>query len=337
MIIRRAAGPRFPLCRVRLKSFAGIRIIPGPTRLSAISHRTHDAMKTAARATISRLPHLGVLAIDGADAVTFLQGQATCDCRQLSATRGALGALCNLQGRMIVSFYVLAVADGLRLVMPRDRIAAILTHLQKYAVFSKVTLRDERESLVVLGMPAADEPGAAGPFAIAVQDDIFRLQLRAQRVLGLAPAAGFAAAIDGSDAWRTAAIVAGELLIDTANADRFLPQALNYDLIDGVSFNKGCYTGQEIVARMHFKGKMKERLRIASADVAAAPSTDTAIVSADGKPVGEVIDAVVNAGYCTLAAVIRHDAARTGNLHLGAASGAPIVLHTMPYLLPDAG
>ncbi|MFZ5698026.1 MAG: YgfZ/GcvT domain-containing protein [Pseudomonadota bacterium] len=294
-------------------------------------------MKIAASTTFSRLPHLGVLAIDGADALTFLQGQATCDCRQLSATRGALGALCNLQGRMIVSFYVLAVADGLQLVMPRDRIAAILTHLKKYAVFSRVTLRDECESLIVLGMPAADAAFTAEPFTITAQDDIFCLQLRAQRVLGLAPVARFASAIDGSDAWRAAAIAAGELLIDTANADRLLPQALNYDVIDGVSFNKGCYTGQEIVARMHFKGKMKERLRIASANVAAAPGANTAIVNADDKPVGEVIDAVVSERHCTLAAVIRHDAARTGNLHLGDAQGAPIVLHAMPYLLPDAG
>lgn len=256
------------------------------------------------------LPHLGVLAIDGPDAATFLQGQATCDTRNLPAGRGTLGALCNLQGRMIVSFFVFPAAGGLHLVMARDRVAHVRTHLQKYAVFSQVKLRD-----------ASDE------FVVTTGGDDASVALRAAADSALLP--------DGSAAWRAVAIIAGRLLVDTATADRFLPQALNYDVIDGVSFKKGCYTGQEVVARMHFKGKMKERLYVASAPLASAPAANTAVVDAEGRNVGEVVDAVSSAGTCHVAAVIRHDAVQAGNLRLADASGAPLTVRSAPYPLPD--
>lgn len=257
------------------------------------------------------LPHLGVLAIDGPDAATFLQGQATCDTRQLPADRGTLGALCNLQGRMIASFFVFPAADGLLLVMARDRVAAVLTHLQKYALFSKVKLRDASAAYVAVGN---DADAAA---------------------LALLPAGTAAPQADGSTRWRAAAINAGVLLVDSANADRFLPQALNYDLVDGVSFRKGCYTGQEIVARMHFKGKMKERLYVASADVTVAPAANSAIVDAAGKQVGEIVDAVATDGRCVIGAVIRHEAVLAGSLRLGDAAGAPLTVRPPPYPFPD--
>jgi folate-binding protein YgfZ len=276
-------------------------------------------------ATAVALRHLGVLAIEGPDAATFLQGQATCDARALSATRGALGALCNLQGRMIVSFHALATANGLWLVMPHDRVAPVLTHLKKYAVFSKVTLSDASDSSVVLG-----RAGASDAFTAFTEAGTHWLQLDGGRQLGVAPAGAATAAGDGSLAWREAAIAAGELLVDSANGDRFLPQALNYDVIDGVSFKKGCYTGQEVVARMHFKGRMKERLYVG--DCQAGDCTPgTAVVDAAGKAVGSVVDAVCRDGQCRLGAVIRHDAVRAGGLRLGAANGPALAIGAQPY------
>lgn len=271
------------------------------------------------------LPHLGVLAIDGPDAATFLQGQATCDTRALSADRGALGALCNLQGRMIVSFYVLPVADGLRLVMPRDRVDAVLAHLKKYAVFSKVTLRDDSPAYTV-----SSEAGGGEPFSLQTRDGALRMFLRGGRALALLPAG--ASLPDGSATWRAASIAAGELLVDTANADQYLPQALNYDVIDGVNFRKGCYTGQEVVARMHFKGKMKERLYVCRAGGTAAPVAGSAVTDADGRTVGSVVDAVAQDGDCLIGAVIRHDAVAAGGLQL--AGGQPVTVGATPYALP---
>lgn len=281
---------------------------------------------TALTTTVVALPHLGVLAIEGTDAATFLQGQATCDTRLLSATQGALGALCNLQGRVIVSFHVLATADGLCLVMPRDRVAPVLVHLQKYAVFSRVTLRDAGDALTLLGR-AGD-----GKIFNTLQEGTTRwLQLPGGRQLGVAPAGEAAAGGDGTVSWRAASIVAGELLVDSANAGHYLPQALNYDVIGGVSFNKGCYTGQEVVARMHFKGRMKERLYIGSATVAgSAPMAGTTVVDADGKAAGTVVDAVPDDGRYLTGAVLRHDAVREGNLHLGDPAGPILSIGEQP-------
>lgn len=273
---------------------------------------------------------LGVLAVEGPDAVTFLQGQATCDARQVSPARGALGALCNLQGRMIVSFYVLPAAGGLWLVMPRDRVVPVLNHLKKYAVFSKVTLRDATE-LAVVTAPAAGEP-----FAVETVANATLLALRGGRRVGVMPAGEVAGCADASTAWRVGAIAAGELLVDGASADKFLPQALNYDVIEGVSFRKGCYTGQEVVARMHFKGKMKERLYVGSAPVTAAPPAGTAVVDIEGRAVGDVVDSIVSDGRALVGAVIRHEAVVAGNLHLGDVAGAPLVAGAQPYPVPDA-
>lgn len=292
------------------------------------------------------LAHLGILAIDGSDAVTFLQGQATCDCRQLDATHAALGALCNLQGRMIVSFYVFAVDGGLRLLMPRDRVPVVLTHLKKYAVFSKVSLRDDSDAATLQG--CIDDSASATPFsATRDSEDSVTLHLRSQRALrwqamtkaaltpdtNTAPEARASSTTAGDDAWRAAAIRAGELLVDSANADAFLPQALNYDVIDGVNFRKGCYTGQEVVARMHFKGKMKERLQIFRGN-SSAPPAGTPLQDDAGHDVGRVVDAVNDGEGCVIAAVVRHDALARGSI---LTSGkAALQRLPAPYAIPDS-
>jgi len=276
------------------------------------------------------LPTLGVLAIDGGDAATFLQGQATCDCRQLDGTRAALGALCNLQGRMIVSFYVFSVAGGLRLLMPRDRVAAVLSHLKKYAVFSRVTLRDDSDA-VALAYAVID---TAAPFSVTAAAGGARiLHLRGQRALRWDPSTPPAAADGDAAAWRAACIRAGELLVDTASADAFLPQALNYDVIDGVNFRKGCYTGQEVVARMHFKGRMKERLQLLHAP-AAAPAAGSALQDGDGQDVGRVLDAVGSGEGSVVAAVVRHDALARGVILT--ADKVPLSRLPAPYAVPDS-
>lgn len=277
--------------------------------------------------TACRLPRLGVLAVDGPDAATFLQGQATCDARQVSAQRGALGALCNLQGRMIVSFLVLAVPDGLRLVMPRDRVAAILTHLKKYAVFSKVTLRDDSDAFAVLGGRGTH----ADADAFTVGGD-GTLQLRGGRTLRLCAVADADAHGNDDTPWHAAALRAGEVLVDSVNADRHLPQALNYDVIDGVNFRKGCYTGQEVVARMHFKGKMKERLQLFRSS-GAAPAAGGAVTDAAGQSVGSIVDVAGDGDETLVAAVVRHDALDGRSLRAGEAALSRL---TLPYAVPDA-
>ncbi|MFZ5723999.1 MAG: YgfZ/GcvT domain-containing protein [Pseudomonadota bacterium] len=292
-------------------------------------------------------PQYGVLAIDGEDAATFLQGQATCDARLVSPSRGALGALCNLQGRMIVSFFVLADGErNLRLVMPRTRVAPVLQHLKKYAVFSRVALRDASAELHLTGLlgTGADDALAAltghapaQAHAAVTTDSVAALRLHGRhRFLLLSPSVLPVPHGTASDFahWTQAAIAAGELLVDDANADRFLPQALNYDLIDGVSFKKGCYTGQEVVARMHFKGRMKERLYHGTTD-AEAPAAGTAVFRAgETQAAGHVADAVCTGERTHLALVLRHDAAGS-DVRLGSGDGPAIAIVPPATVFPE--
>lgn len=297
--------------------------------------------------TVDLAPQLGVLAIDGPDAATFLQGQATCDTRLVSPARGALGALCNLQGRMIASFFVVAAPDGLRLVMPRDRVAPVLQHLKKYAVFSKVMLRDAGDERLLTGLFGADAEAAAATLAgnapaathdAVTTDALTLLRLRGKHrflAISAAPLAVDAAASDLAH-WAQSAIAAGELLVDGANADKFLPQGLNYDVVDGVSFKKGCYTGQEVVARMHFKGKMKERLYHGSTG-ADAPAAGTPVYRAgDEQPAGAVVAAARTGQHTHVALVVRHDAVAQG-VRLGAPDGVAIDIDDSTPAFPELG
>lgn len=297
--------------------------------------------------TVDLAPQLGVLAIDGPDAATFLQGQATCDTRLVGPTRGALGALCNLQGRMIASFFVVAAPDGLRLVMPRDRVAPVLQHLKKYAVFSKVMLRDAGDERLLTGLFGAGAEAAAAALAgnvpatthdAVTTDALTLLRLRGRHrflAISAAPLAIDAAAGDLAH-WTQSVIAAGELLVDGANADQFLPQGLNYDVVDGVSFKKGCYTGQEVVARMHFKGKMKERLYHGSTG-ADAPAAGTPVYRAgDGQPAGTVVAAARTGQHSHVALVVRHDAVAQG-VRLGSPDGAAIAIDDNTPAFPELG
>ncbi|MFP5440698.1 MAG: YgfZ/GcvT domain-containing protein [Gammaproteobacteria bacterium] len=298
--------------------------------------------------TVDLAPQFGVLAIDGPDAATFLQGQATCDARLVSPSRGALGALCNLQGRMIASFFVVAAPDGLRLVMPRDRVAPVLQHLKKYAVFSKVMLRDAGDERLLTGLFGAGAEAAAADLAgnvpaathdAVTTDALTLLRLRGKhRLLAISAAPlAIAGAVAGDLAhWTQSAIAAGELLVDGANADKFLPQGLNYDVIDGVSFKKGCYTGQEVVARMHFKGKMKERLysAVAAGGIAAAAPGAPVFRAGEAQEVGHVVSAASTGAHTHLALVVRHDAIATG-VRLGAPDGAPLEIHAPAVPFPE--
>lgn len=297
--------------------------------------------------TVDLAPQLGVLAIDGPDAATFLQGQATCDTRLVSPARGALGALCNLQGRMIASFFVVAAPDGLRLVMPRDRVAPVLQHLKKYAVFSKVMLRDAGDERLLTGLFGAGAEAAAAALAgnvpaathdAGTTEALTLLRLRGKHrflAISAAPLAIDAAASDLAH-WTQSAIAAGELLVDGANADKFLPQGLNYDVIDGVSFKKGCYTGQEVVARMHFKGKMKERLYHGSTD-GDAPAAGTPVYRAgDEQPAGTVVAAARTGQHTHVALVVRHDAVAQG-VRLGAPDGVAIDIDDSTPAFPELG
>jgi folate-binding protein YgfZ len=296
------------------------------------------------------LSHEGVLAVRGVDAGKFLQGQLTCNLNYLSDNRASLGARCTQKGRMQSSFRILLEGDGVLMAMATGLIEPQLADLKKYAVFSKSKLTDESAAWVRFGLESADtaltalgldlptdtdsvarhesliairvSPGRAELWAPAGQADTLTSRLSAQ----LAKA--------DLNQWLLGQVRAGIGQVMPTTRELFIPQMLNLQAVGGVSFKKGCYTGQEIVARMQYLGKLKRRLYRLQLDASELPEPGTALFSdTHGSAIGEVVIAARTGQNIELLAVVQAEAAQGGSLHLGALAGPPLQLLDLPYEL----
>jgi len=289
--------------------------------------RLATAAALAGADVITPLP-LRALAVTGADALTFLQGQVTTDMREVTPAQSRLGCLLNLKGRIQASFRVLAIADGFLLVLPADQFEPARLRLAKYAVFSKVTLAERPLRIRgVLGGHALARLQAAGwtwPDAaqqVATRADALLARLPGdQRALLLEPAGSDAGEREDDTpdaaalaAWHCAAVAAGELLLPQEASERWQPQEMDYHQLQGVSYQKGCYLGQEIVARLYFRGQLKTALTRLRADwpsdagdAGLAPGQD---IRAGERGVGEIVSvAWPDAAHVELLALLRQDA-----------------------------
>lgn len=292
--------------------------------------------------------HLAILRVRGVDTEKFLQGQLTCDLATVFAGQTRLAMHLSLKGRGMSSFRVLPAEDGVDLVTPRSRVEDTLAALKKYALFSKVTLEqdNERTALLFVGDAGAQllhaydipVPGQPGEALFAPHTAVARLEngarylllmehSRAQKMLEQNTVNELGAA----DQWRLQDIIAGEGHIEAGGEDLWLPQVLNYDVLDGVNFKKGCYLGQEIVARMHFKGQLKQRMQRlqwrGETDVAAG----TVLRNDAGNAVGEVVTCVSHDGITDALAVLRLD--HSGGLQIDGTRLDHKTL-SLPYHLP---
>ena len=303
-------------------------------------------------AFFSVLSHEGVLAVRGPDASKFLQGQLTCNLGYLNANQSSLGARCTPKGRMQSSFRILPEGDGYLLAMARELIEPQLVDLRKFAVFSKSTLHDESADWIRFGLAAGDgllvslgldlpqttdsvtresgriairlSDGRAELWAKADEAETLRLRLASQ--LPEAPL----------NHWLLAQIRAGIGQVTGITRELFIPQMINLQALGGVSFKKGCYTGQEIVARMQYLGKLKRHLyRLASQ----GPETERPEAGVElfspvhGSSVGEVVLAATSDEGFELLAVLQDDAAADGRITLGSPDGLPLSLLELPYTL----
>ncbi len=296
------------------------------------------------------LTHESLLAVRGVDATKFLQGQLTCNLNYLDQATSSLGARCTPKGRMISSFRIIQESDGLLLAMSGDLIEAQLADLKKYAVFSKSTLTDESAEWVRFGLSQGDGAllslGLALPQtadSVAREGRLIALRLADGRAELWAPHSEAASLesrlaaqlpLAALDAWLLAQVRAGIGQVFGATRELFIPQMINLQALGGVSFKKGCYTGQEIVARMQYLGKLKRRLYRLALGEGEAPIPGIELFSpVHQSSVGEVVLAAPAADGCELLAVLQEDAANDGRIHLGAADGPALSLLSLPYTL----
>ncbi|MDF2793360.1 MAG: folate-binding protein YgfZ [Pseudomonas orientalis] len=296
------------------------------------------------------LTHEGVLAVRGADAAKFLQGQLTCNLNYLSDTQASLGARCTQKGRMQSSFRILLQGDGVLLAMASELLEPQLADLKKYAVFSKSKLTDESAAWVRVGLANADQALSALGLALSVETDsvvrteaLIAIRVSPGRAELWAPAehsesllSQLAAILPQAELneWLLGQIRAGIGQVMPQTRELFIPQMLNLQAVGGVSFKKGCYTGQEIVARMQYLGKLKRRLYRLSLVAAQLPEPGTLLFApSHNSSIGEVVVAA-NAGQSIeLLAVLQAEAADNGDIRLGSLEGPGLQLLDLPYAL----
>jgi folate-binding protein YgfZ len=223
------------------------------------------------RPLVTPLPDLGVLRASGPDARRFLQGQLSNDMDRLDASPGLRAGLHTPQGRVIAILQLFPDAGDVLAVLPRELVADVAAHLGRYVLRSKLRLEDASARYAVHGVEDA-----------------------AGRRLVVVPAGG--PVPDGepgsADDWRARDIAAGLPQVRTATRGAFVAQMLNLDQVEGISLTKGCYTGQEIIARAHYRGRVKRRLqRFATADPTPLAPGDR-ITLGDGRA-ADVVDVAV--------------------------------------------
>lgn len=288
------------------------------------------------------LSHLGVIRAHGPDAAAFLHGQLTQDMAHLGDGEAAFAAWLSPKGRALASFVVLRDAgDEWRLVCHRSVLAATLRRLSMFVLRARVALGDATPDSRLVGLigdgARALLPAGAAPWARRDAGGASAVRLYPAdgqpRALWLAPRdvpAPGAAPIDQA-AWLVSEVRAGVAGVSQAIADAFVPQMLNYESVGGVHFHKGCYPGQEIVARSQFRGTVKRRTFLAH--TAAAVQAGDEVHAADGaggEPVGSVAQAAALPGGGSAALVVLQTAAAARALRAG---GAPLILEALPYAL----
>lgn len=308
----------------------------------------HDAA-----AQLLPLSHMGLIRFSGPDSGAFLQGQLSSDVSKLAADAMQYSSYSTPKGRMLATFLMLRDGEDYLLQLPASLLPAILKRLSMYVLRSKTKASDasaERVLLGVLGEGAADllltafgvqvtvghvVPVAGGLLA-RLSAQRFQLCLEpsaAERVwrklaeAGAQPASGHR--------WTLADIAEGIVWVVSATQEEFVPQMANMELIDAVSFKKGCYPGQEIVARTQYLGKLKRRAYRVQLPVAAAAGDDVYSPEMHGQPSGKIALVAPNAAGQWEALVVAQIASVEHGLHLHSAEGPQITLLSLPYALPQ--
>lgn len=304
-----------------------------------------------APARLVALDHLALLQVEGPDAGPFLHGQLTAEVTGLHQAR--LAAYCTAQGRALTLFLVVPVASGYLLRLPQALAPGIAKRLRMYVLRAKVDLAQKNgwTALGLLGTDASSRLGAAGieppalPDGVAERDGLvviarpgalprFEIWGLEARILALTHTLGLA--LSGADVWQEAEILAGIPELAPQTSELFVPQMLNLDALGGISLTKGCYPGQEIVARTHYLGRLKQRLYRASVMTPAVPLPGAPLFAPNfpGQTVGQVIAAVVVGPQIELLAVVQIESAAGGIVHLAAADGPLLQWASLPYPVP---
>ena len=294
---------------------------------------------------VVRLAHWGVIRARGADAARFLHGQLTSDMLNLGTGRAVPAGFCSAKGRLQASFIVWAgEADEILLAGSASLLAPTLKRLSMFVMRAQCKLDDATAELPLHGL--------AGPAALALLGDAQPWECRrsaAGTAIRLPDAQGVPRAMLAgtapsgvtpldADTWRWLEVSSGVPVIEASTVDQFVPQMVNFELVGGVNFKKGCYPGQEVVARSQYRGTLKRRGTLLRSPQPMAAGQEVYHSADPGQPAGTVALAAgpVDGAYLALTE-LKLAALQGGSLHLGAADGATMTPAPLPYELPSDG
>jgi len=297
---------------------------------------------------VARLTDRGVIRARGADAGKFLQGQLTNDVLTLAPGAARLAGFCSAKGRLQASFIVWRGGDDEYLLScPLSILAPTLKRLSMFVLRAQCRLSDasaEVELVGVAGPPAAAMLGAAPPWSRSDRAGATLIRLPdavgLARCLVAAPAGSevdvAAAPAMTLDTWRWLEVESGIVMIEAATVDRFVPQMVNFELVGGVDFQKGCYPGQEVVARSQYRGTTKRRTFLFDCETLPEAGQDVFSGAGPAEAVGTVANAAPHPEQPGGSALIelRLAALDAGALHLGAPQGASLRQRELPYSVP---
>ena len=304
---------------------------------------------------ICDLSHYGLLAISGDDTTSFLQTQFINDVSKLEVSSSQLNGYCNPKGRLIANFRVFWRHDTLYLRFPLDLLEEVSKVLNKYKLRSKVTLEDHSDSMVRIGYSGATADKTLAtilPQLPEAADDVIQIDnLTVIKIPGITPSyelygdTGIITDIwtkldvhgapVGMSAWQLIEILAGMPHITDESSEEYVPQMVNYQAINGLSFTKGCYPGQEIVARMHYLGKLKKRMYLARVRSDTAPYVQQELVSGTSKgssKTGNILNTAPHPdGDYAVLAVIQISDAESEKIYLESKDGPVLEILDLPY------
>lgn len=322
-------------------------------RVSHFGNPAQERQAAAQGTIIADLSHFGLLQVEGADATSFLQGQVTNDIKLLNGSNSQYAGYCTPKGRLLAIFLAFAHHDHLHLQLNGALTESVIKRLRMYVLRSKVTLTDVSDSIVRIGLAGANaEAALRNVFSEVPQQAHQLVNLESANILrlpGPTPRYEIFASLEnaanlwsqlqagctaiGAGGWDWLEIQAGIPDITPTTLEAFVPQMVNLDLLGGINFKKGCYTGQEIVARTHYLGKVKRRTYLAHLVTPQAPQPGDNLFGPDtNEPVGQVIRAAASPeGGHDMLAELRSESVAAGAIRWLSPEGASLTMLELPY------
>ncbi len=299
------------------------------------------------------LSQFGILKVSGEDVQSFLQNMVSSDVREVSAQQAQISSLSTAKGRMLATFLIWQTDADYFLHLPRGLCTAILKRLSMYVLRSKVKIEEVSDGIICLGLSGEGAIALLqqhfgsvpqNPLAVEQHDDASVIRVGAQRFqINTTPQHAPAlwqnlvanARATGSICWNWLNIRNGIPVVLPTTQEQFVPQMANLELIGGVNFKKGCYPGQEIVARMQYLGKSKRRMYLAHIAGSAQAGDQLFSAEVEGQSCGMVANAApAPHGGCDLLAVMQISSHDGQAVHLGSLQGEVLEFLPMPYEIP---